>query len=125
MKWAKQHKNDILLILIPLLLAAGLWGYLHLFRQSGGSVCVTVGGAEIARFPLDEDRVWVWEGGNTVVIENGTARVTEANCPDGICVRHTPIRYAGESIICLPHRLEVAVVGGVEPGVDAVAGGRG
>ena len=119
MKWMKQHQNDIFLILIPLLLAGCLWGYLQLTRSRA------VDGEEIARFPLDSDRVWVWEGGNTLVIEHGTARVTEASCPDGICVRHAPIRYAGESIICLPHRLEITVVGGETSQIDAVAGGAG
>ena len=42
-----------------------------------------------------------------------------ADCPDKICVHMRPIRYAGESILCLPHRLAVTVRGGREAGADA------
>ena len=75
--------------------------------------------------PLGEDaRILLGEGGeftNLLVIENGAARIVEANCPDQICVNHGAIRYEGESIVCLPHRLVVSVEGGGENPVDGTA----
>jgi len=36
--------------------------------------------------------------------------VIEADCPDKICVKHTNIKNAGETIICLPHKLVIEIV---------------
>ncbi len=45
-----------------------------------------------------------------------------ADCRDQICVHHIPIAGGGESIICLPHRLAVEIVGGAdEETLDGVA----
>ena len=45
-----------------------------------------------------------------------------ADCPDQVCVRQGAVRYNGESIVCLPHRLIVSIEGGVENGVDGSTG---
>lgn len=45
-----------------------------------------------------------------------------ADCRDQICVHHIPITGGGESIICLPHKLVVEIVGGTdEETLDGVA----
>lgn len=123
MKHRQTRKNDLLLILALLLLAAGVWLVLRLTRQAGGSVRVSVDGAAVAVFPLDGDRVWTWEetGVNVLRIENGKAAIVSADCPDKLCVGQGEICYAGESIVCLPHRLTVTVEGAAEGGFDAVA----
>ena len=46
-----------------------------------------------------------------LLIENGTARMTEASCPDHVCIDMGVIRYTGQSIVCLPNRLVVTVRG--------------
>ena len=75
--------------------------------------------------PLSEDaRLVLGEGEhtNTLVIAGGTARVIEASCPDQICVRRGAVQYAGESIVCLPHKLVVTVQGGAGNGLDGSTG---
>lgn len=122
--WLKTHKNDLLLIAALLILGGALALSLHAARQEGGAVRVQIGGETVAELPLNEDaRLVLGEGGhtNTLVIENGAARVVEASCPDQICVSHGAIRYAGESIVCLPHKLVVSVEGGQTDNVDATA----
>ena len=124
MEFLRKHKNDALLILAVLLLAAGIWLYARLTRRDGGSVTVTVDGEAVAAFPLGEDRVWTWTGdagSNTLIIEGGAARMETADCPDKLCVHQGVVRYTGESIVCLPHKLVVTVTDGAESGVDAVA----
>ena len=65
-------------------------------------------------------------GGEVVVrvdgVETERHALTEANCPDLLCVRQGKIRYTGQSIICLPNRLTVTVEGGESDGVDAAVG---
>lgn len=122
--WLKTHKNDLLLIAGLLILGGALALFLYAVRQEGGTVRVQADGETVMELPLNEDtRLVLGEDGhtNTLVIENGTARVAEADCPDQICVSHGAIRYAGESIVCLPHRLVVSVEGGQTDNVDATA----
>lgn len=49
---------------------------------------------------------------NLLSVSDGEVRMEAADCRDQICVHHSPISSGGESIICLPHRLVVEIVGG-------------
>ena len=48
-------------------------------------------------------------GKNILVIKNGSAYVSEADCPDKICTAHRAISKTGESIVCLPHKLVLTI----------------
>lgn len=50
-------------------------------------------------------------GSNTVLVEKGRLRVSEADCPDQICVHQGYISDSTFPIICLPHRLMIEIVG--------------
>ena len=121
----KSHRNDIFLTAALLLLGGTLALFLWLTRQAGGTVAVQIDGKLAMELPLDQDRSLVLGEGehtNTLVIRGGTARVVEASCPDKICVGQGPVQYAGESIVCLPHKLVITVRGGAENGMDGSAG---
>ena len=60
-------------------------------------------------------------GSNTLVIEDGAVSVTQADCPDKVCVAQGAIRYNGETIVCLPNRVVVEVTGAEEPSFDSIA----
>ena len=55
-----------------------------------------------------------------MTIQDGQAFIEEADCPDKLCVKHKPISRNGESIICLPHKLAIRIVGGEEEEVDVI-----
>ena len=118
------RRGDIALIggcLLAALVCCGLW---LLLRRDGAAVIVEQAGQETARYALDEDRTVKIEGEggyNTLVIENGAVYLSEADCPTQLCVKTGKIRYAGQSIVCLPHRLAVRIVGGASA-LDAVTG---
>ena len=57
---------------------------------------------------------------NTFSINNGIVSMTAANCGDKTCVQTSEISKVGESIVCLPHRLVLAIVGGNEPADNSV-----
>jgi len=64
-----------------------------------------------------------WEGGyNLIEVERGRIRVAEADCPDQVCVRHGAVQYAGESIVCLPHKLVITIEGGAANDIDGSTG---
>ena len=67
-------------------------------------------------FLLEEGR-----GRNLISVEQGRIRVSEADCPDQICVDQGWISDGTVPIVCLPHRLMIQIVGG-EEGLDGGAG---
>lgn len=48
---------------------------------------------------------------NLLYISDGMIRMDSADCKDQICVHHRPISGIRESIICLPHKLVIEIVG--------------
>ena len=84
---------------------------------------VRVDGVENERHPLSVNGTFPLNGGsNILIIQDGQAWVSEANCPDLICVRQGKIHYTGQVITCLPNRLTVTVEGGESGGVDLFVG---
>ncbi|MCM1266383.1 MAG: NusG domain II-containing protein [Bacteroidales bacterium] len=58
---------------------------------------------------------------NVLRISGTEVSMEAADCPDQICVHHIPISKAGESIICLPHKLVVEIRGNSdEDGLDGM-----
>lgn len=70
------------------------------------------------RLPLSEDtRLLLKDASgneNLLVIEGGSVRLEDADCPDRLCVRQGAISRSGESIICLPHKLVITIEGRAE-----------
>lgn len=111
-----MKRMDVFLIAGILLLAAAAAVFIHLFTGgAGATLSVLVDGDVFGEYSLFEDRTIDIEnefGFNRVVIKKGSVYVESADCPDKYCVTHKPINGAGESIICLPHRLVLSVSGG-------------
>lgn len=125
MEWLKTHRNDVILIAVLVALGGALMLWLGLTRQAGGVARVQINGETVLELPLSQDaRVELGEPGhgNLLIIENGTARVERADCPDQVCVRQGAVHYNGESIVCLPHKLIVSIEGGGSNGVDGSTG---
>ena len=111
---------DLALIAFFLLLSATLYAGLRLGQTAGARVVVRVNGQEVATYSLAQDGLYELNGGsNILVIQDGEAYLTDANCPDKLCVGQGKIRVSGQVITCLPNRLTVTVYG-VDGGVDIV-----
>ncbi len=119
----KRIRNDI--ILVVALLAAGLaaWGVIRFTSKTGEYAVVEINGTETARYRLDTDTeidIETEDGHvNRLVISDGRASIVSADCPDRLCVKQGAISRAGQTIICLPHKLVIRITG--ESGVDAVS----
>ena len=121
-KEKKKYIRDLVLVGV-LLIAAVLALFLLRNRQekeTGSNAVVTVRTADgEAIYPLNKDGVFSLNGGtNTLVIENGEAWVSEANCPDKICMGMGKISKNGEFIACLPNQVIIVVEGGEESPID-------
>lgn len=109
------RKKDFILI-TAIIAAAAVSALLITFarRYGGAAVRVTIDGRFYGEYDLSGDQsVSIDEklGHNRIVIENGSAYMADADCPDGYCMEYKPISRGGETIICLPHRLVVEVTG--------------
>ena len=118
-----MRKQDWILIAALLLAAGALWLAVRP-GGTGGWVVITQNGEETARYSLAEDRTVTLgtDEYNVLVIQDGKAAVTQANCGDHTCIRMGEIGREGESVVCLPHRLVIEIVGGISSGVDAFTG---
>ncbi len=113
----KKYTRDLILVGIVLLAALLLFFMVRNNQEkatgTGAEAVVTVDGLEIGRYPLKTNGTFPLNGGsNILVVENGEAWVSEANCPDKVCMGMGKISRNGEFIACLPNRLIVVVEGG-------------
>lgn len=123
-KLSKKVKNDILLVSLILLASLALLAAVKLISPAGGTVLVRVNGEICEELPLglDTEKLIVTEGGsNLLIIKDRKASISDADCPDKICVRTGEISKKGESITCLPHKLTVTIEGESSEGFDAVS----
>ncbi len=112
---------DMILFLAIAALAAIAFSVLCFFHTEGEYASVYVDGREVGRYPLSENRevtVPADGGYNVIVIRDGKADVTDADCPDGTCVHSRAVSGVGETIVCLPHKLTVRIVGKEAPDAD-------
>ncbi len=115
----KKIRNDIILILLLALVALLSYFAMRYYQKAStvDAICiVTKDGEEIGRYPLSEDTEFTVDSGdgsyNTFVIKDGKVDMTEADCPDQICVNHSRIYENGQTIVCLPNKVVIEIVSG-------------
>lgn len=107
-----MKKNDVILIIIILLILLPLI-VLFLLKENGDRALVKIDGKIVDALNLSADGQYRYEtahGYNIVEIKDSKVRVIEADCPGHDCVNKGFIKRNNESIICLPHHLEVIIV---------------
>lgn len=121
-KVKKSLRLDIIVVALLLALAL-LWLVItFLTREEGNVVSVEIDGILVAEYSLSVDGEYVLgDGGNVLVISGGEAYMASADCPDKTCVGVGRIRYAGQSIVCLPNRVVVTVLGDGDGDLDLVS----
>jgi len=119
------RKADFILLATLIALGVAFSVVLSMWKSDGAMVVVKTDGEIFGTYPLSEDaliEIKVGDGSNTLVIEDGTARISDATCKNHVCVRHAAISKSGESIICLPNKLIVTIEGAEEgDDIDAVS----
>lgn len=120
----KKIKRDIMLIATLIIVCVAAFLIINfVVKKDGITAVVKVDGNIVYMLPLDKNAsvtVEGYQGGsNTVVIENGTVYMKDADCPDKLCEKTGKISKNGETIVCLPHRVVVEIQGG-EGNVDSL-----
>lgn len=94
-------------------------------KEDGAYVLVTTDGEAYGTYSLEEEQeIPIIQDGvttNVLIIENGFADMTEADCPDKLCVHQKAISKNNETIVCLPNKVVVQVMGSEESGFDSIA----
>ena len=80
---------------------------------------------EVALDAVTQPEEFIIEGENgahnTVLIEPGRICISDASCPDQLCIHQGWISDRSIPLVCLPNQVMIQIVGGGE-GVDAVTG---
>lgn len=119
------NRYDALVALAVVLLAAVL-GARFWFAPAGGgalTVVVSANGQELERAALADYAGGVYESNGctlTVAVADGAVSVAESDCPNQDCVHSGAIGRAGQSLVCLPARVVIELVGGAD--YDLVTG---
>ncbi len=109
------QKGDLLAILLVILLTI-CTAVTFIPRSSSSEdavVQIWQDGKLVRELPLTSDETIHLSGDyeNTVVIDDGHVAITESDCPGTDCVHSGRIGTPGRSIVCLPNRVEVRIVG--------------
>ena len=111
-----KKKSWIWILIFAVLVLAGLAAAVRIGRGGGAVARITVGGEVVERIDLTkvrEARDLVIEtawGRNVIHIEPGAVSVSEADCPDQICVKMGKLTTeGGMPLVCMPHRLIVEI----------------
>ena len=114
-----MKRGDVVILILALLLCAAPLLMLlpapsvptrAVVRQNGAVLCTLPLEADAEKEILSPDG----SGFNLVRVQSGTVCITDADCPMGAISR------AGETLVCLPHRLTITLEGAAGSALDAV-----
>ena len=111
----RNNRATTICALIIAAALAALWLAFGHRSATNGPLIALVHDAEsqTSELPLDRDNpltVTTSLGSNTIVVEGGTVRMADADCPNRTCLQVQPLSEPGPQIICLPHQLWIEVV---------------
>ena len=104
--------------LVVLVLIAALAGFALMLTQTGqgAQVEIAVNGEVYGIYDLDTDQTTEIGVKNICRIVNGAAWMEWADCPDQLCVHHSKISRNNETVVCLPNRVTLTILGGEDEG---------
>ena len=105
MKHTLFKKQDLILIAVVLAAAALLFLGTKLMHKSPAEVVETLDLAKDQELTIDGAS----GGTNHLIIKDGEVWVSEATCPDKICVHQGKIHMDGEIIVCLPNKMTAQI----------------
>ena len=119
----KKFRLDVIVIASLLLVSALFFLITALNRDEGAYAEITVDGEVVGAYPLEINATYKINGGtNELTIENGMAYMTYSTCPDHTCEdARRKAHYVGQTIVCLPNKISVKIVGVSDDTVDFVS----
>ena len=93
---SELKKKDLIMIAAILITALALWGGMFLMRKG-----------EYGTYSLAKDQVIAIGDTNVCEIKNGKIKMTEADCPDHLCISQKAVGNSGGTIVCLPNKVVI------------------
>lgn len=92
-------------------------------RQQADFAEIYQNGEKIKTVSLNEAQSFIVEGKfrNEITVKDGKIAITHSDCPGEDCVHSGWIKSSGRSIVCLPNKVEIRIVGQSDD-VDFVVG---
>lgn len=121
-----MKKKEFIFISVLLVVSVLLCVYVYVVPHGKyGSIQITVNGELYGTYSLGKDQVIAIGETNVCEIKNGEVKMTEANCPDHLCMKQPAVGSAGGFIVCLPNKVVIQGEGDADPqnsesGFDAV-----
>ena len=122
-------KADIILFFLILAfgLAVSWWSLAG--NAAGEKAVVTVDGKLYGTYPLSQDQTIqvVQKNGhhNDITIKDGQVSMTFSDCRNQICVASGAISQTKDTIVCLPNKVVVEIIGEKPGDVDIITGTSG
>ena len=111
-----DKRKVICIIAVLCIVFFSLLGMILVNNAGGGSTaCVYSDGKLIKTIDLHSANgqsftVRSADGGyNVITVKDGCISITDADCPDKICVRTAPISDGIQPIVCMPHKLVIRI----------------
>lgn len=107
-------KADIILAAVLIILGLAASYFLSFGKTFGSELLISCDGKKFGTYPLSEDRQIIIDNNdhlNKVTIKNGKVSMTFSDCHGGDCLRHSEISKSGETIICLPNKVVLEIIG--------------
>lgn len=119
----KINRKDILLIGVVLFVALVFWliPFLSQKKDSAaqknqqGMLRITVDGEEYGKYELSKNRTIKINDTNVCEIKDGKVTMTEADCPDKLCIHQKAISIKGGTIVCLPNKVVLEIQSSEKP----------
>ena len=103
-----MKKKELTFIIGIVVFAVVLWGGMYLTRRGHyGTIRITVNGEEYGTYSLAKDQVIKINDTNVCEIKNGEVKMTEADCPDHLCMKQKAVDNTGGTIVCLPNKVVI------------------
>lgn len=109
-------KRDLILIAVVCIAAVLLFfGNKRFFFAPAATIEISIDGKVTKTLDLSRNQTFIIEsitgGQNTLIIEDGSAWVTNASCPDKVCEHQGKISMDGQMIVCLPNLMIAKITG--------------
>lgn len=121
-----MKRNDIILILIILLAVGAYFGITKYNESKEGELKaeIYVNKKLYETVSLNEEKtITINQDGkiNVVHVHDGGVEIEDANCPDDVCVKTGFVNTKSRGIVCIPHKVQVKIVGGDGDTIDIMS----
>ncbi|MFC1566468.1 NusG domain II-containing protein [bacterium] len=118
-------KYDFLIISCILLVSAASFILFKLLSNSNNNVLILHHNKKIVgKYNMLKNNKYKIKIDNellcSIEINNGKAKIIETSCPKKICKNFGYIKYAGQSIICVPNKLFLKIENSKSSKIDAI-----